>query len=94
MISIEQAIDIVNTEIRKSLQDPDYKVYSYDTYEWGWIMVWMPPHKPNKVLYGSSPYLVHKNGYIREFNKVAWDHKATYKDTIKYFLEDAEKKLK
>jgi hypothetical protein len=93
-MDLKEAIQAVNEIIRKHHTDPVYRVYSYTPYEWGWEMYWMPPML-EKILYGSSNYLVHKNGYIKEFNKVAWDHKVSYlPNTIKFFVEDAEKQEK
>lgn len=72
MISEQQAVDLVNADIRKTHGDPDYRVYTVTAYDWGWSLDWMPKD-PNKTLYGSSSYMVHKNGYLSTWMEVAWD---------------------
>ena len=91
MISVQQAIDLVNADIRKNYTDPDYRVYSFTTWEWGWEMHWMPPNN-RKILYGSSSYLVHRNGYISTYNEIAWKIRANLtdvKDVHAAFVKEA-----
>jgi hypothetical protein len=75
MINEKQAVDLVNANIRKTYSDPDYRVYSFTTWEWGWEMSWMPPNN-RKIIYGSSSYLVHRNGYMSTYGEIAWKMRA------------------
>lgn len=91
MISVQQAVDLVNADIRKRHTDPDYRVYSFTTWEWGWEMHWMPPNN-RKILYGSSSYLVHKNGYMSNYSEVAWKNRVSLtaqNDVFSAFVKEA-----
>ncbi len=72
IINEQQAVNLVNADIRKSYQDPAYRVYKVTSYDWGWSMGWMPADH-NKILYGSSDYLIHKNGFLSTWGQIAWD---------------------
>jgi len=80
VITKEQAVQLVENKILEQYADPDYKVYNIDTYCWGWIMDWMPPHKLGKTLYGSSNFMVHQNGFISTWNDVAWHERQSLYD--------------
>jgi hypothetical protein len=71
LLTEQQAIAKVNQIVSQSGLGPEYRVYKVRAASWGWLMEWMPP-APDKALYGSSPYLIHKNGYVKELNDVAW----------------------
>lgn len=90
MISKAQAIEKVNLDIRNSYSDPEYQVYTVKEYEWGWEMSWMPQN-PNKILYGSSNYLVHRNGYMSTFIEIAFNNQTSLEgiDFIDLFIQKA-----
>jgi hypothetical protein len=96
MLTEYQAIEKVNQIIRQSGLGPEYVVNGVRNAKWGWWMEWMPRDN-SKTLYGSSPYLVHKNGYIKESNDIAFRYKLRLDDInsiCNAFVAEAEQKAR
>jgi hypothetical protein len=93
VLTEKQAIDKVNSIISQSGLSGEYRVYQIQDANWGWVMHWMPPD-PSLILYGSSSYLCHRNGYIKEFNDVAFRHGLRLESpelVFKAFIQEAER---
>lgn len=95
MLTEQQAIQKVNKFISQSGLGHEYRVYKLREAAWGWIMYWLP-QDPHLRLQGSSPYLCHRNGYVKEANDVAFRHNMniTNPDVITAFVKDAENSYK
>jgi hypothetical protein len=96
IITEQQAIAKVNNIINQSSLGPEFRVYSVQAGRFGWICYWNPPGK-EKVLTYASPYLVHREGRVMEWNDVAARHRLNPKDTkqvINAFVRECETKIR
>lgn len=96
LLTETQAIAKVNQIIGQSGFGPEYRVYSLRSADWGWVMMWMPKD-PSKMISGASPYLCHKNGFVREHNEICHHHNLRNDDidgVIKAFIIEAERRIR
>ena len=96
ILTEQAAIAKVNQIIGQAGLGPEYRVYQVQASRFGWVMYWTPPGKDKELTY-SSPYLVNRNGIVKEWNDVANRYRINPRDSksvLNAFVRETETSLR